>query len=904
MKDMHVCPEGTDSGICSGKDLGIAAKFSVTGLFSGSVQLKVSPKIAINNITVDSSEGLISSLNLFTDGVVSFDLPPRELAPLVVSGNIKLSNAFDVIPLPDLLFSWSSATGKIAIAFPTTIAIDTDIPIPPWLNISQIKIPVGKTQDGTVTMGMKMTLGEHYVQYVFNIDGTWQANPKKRKVKIVGKASLLTLPLYQVTGDIDFDKKEMVSKSETIGVLKAIVPQEDILRILGEQCLVTQRDKVSFLFFNSVGELVIQIPPKRCGTILSSAASNCGLSGDGGICISADVAAGKLGKGAGHIRTGFDLTNPNFSAGVKTDIEVIRVGVKLDLEADEQELGIKAKVHIAGTGLKFGFIISKPSEQSDVSAREILEHIIDLLKNPHIDLSKPISISASSGSDHGQVTVEADDGKDPKMSKFEKGSGSNQVNENGALPNQGTDQYQQAPAPPNQNVAQKQQVPAQKDQGPDQTQQALTNPNQGAAQNQQVPAQANNAQAVATKGVPQNEVKSLFAGPIMLSFDAAKRYIVETDSISGKVEIQSEKPVDAQALEILRGSCPVDYFSQDYFGNGRTRASQADGWVLWAGPSCSVPQGCSPGQFCALGLYNGGSNAGPIDLNNKMSWTSATDLQGNPSKANELERGILRAYARTKLFPSEDQKSRIFLDAMWQCIVPMKEGAGCRSAVEKKPDGAHPAFIASDGGIYALEDKSLLRWAADVSNAEIQAKLYSEQIEGSLVGYGNGDLGWLVSELGEGNGTTLAVFNKSGSPMIPVAVSQHPALSTRRLWTDFSETNGDLASSANIVSANNSGENTDWLLVALVNAEGGRRVLLASTSRLWLITPAQDRKVCVREQSRATVFSRKEFELVKDLANDDVGRLADALELSSKGWRDRGFRVNPVLGFFGNQCSN
>ena len=42
----------------------------------------------------------------------------------------------------------------------------TDIPIPPWLDLSEITVPVAKNSDGIITIGAKITLGEHYVEYI------------------------------------------------------------------------------------------------------------------------------------------------------------------------------------------------------------------------------------------------------------------------------------------------------------------------------------------------------------------------------------------------------------------------------------------------------------------------------------------------------------------------------------------------------------------------------------------------------------------------------------------------------------------------------------------------------------------------------------------------------------------
>jgi hypothetical protein len=130
----------------------------------------------------------------------------------------------------------------VTLSFPTVIPIDTDIFIPPWLDLSQVRIPISANPDGSVTVGLRMTLGEHYVQYVFNIDGSFSANPKDSTVSLLGGASLLTIPLYEVNGKLDFPHTNAVSTTQTKGLLKAIIQQEGQLHISGQDCLVSQRD--------------------------------------------------------------------------------------------------------------------------------------------------------------------------------------------------------------------------------------------------------------------------------------------------------------------------------------------------------------------------------------------------------------------------------------------------------------------------------------------------------------------------------------------------------------------------------------------------------------------------------------------------------------------------------------
>jgi hypothetical protein len=896
LHDFTLCPPGIDAGACGTGGFGADVSFDVTGLFSGTLSLAISPKLKIESMSVDPSSGIASVLGIFEDGPVSINVP-TEFSPLKISGTIKLSNLFDVIPLPDVPFEWSSATGKVSLGMPTVIAIDTDIIIPPWLDISQIRIPIGKTEDGTVTTGMRLTVGEHYVQYILNIDGTMQANPRKRQVKVAGKLSILSLPLYQVDGTVDFDKKEIVASAKTVGLLKAVIPQESIIKVLGEQCLASEDDNVHFIFFRAKGSLVIQVPPSFCGAPLAKAAAACGLTSAGGLCLHENIDAGSLGDAQGTISAGFDL---NFSVEMDSHINVLEQDVGLGLSANTQELNVKVRAEILGAKIRFGLTFPQPDQRSNDSAHEIIEQVIEALLHPNLQF--PLSVSSvSSGSDHGSVTVEADnDGGEPTMSKMTPDKRNGQPVQNGDGP----------PPPVNTGSSSASAVTDVSSSG--QAEISSSEMSSSASASEMSSASSSSEQSSASSSsemssssvVPPivdtssssspTEINPIFAGTVGITFDPDKR-LRAIDSVTGVQEV-SDEPVDPGAVAVLRGACVANWFTNKGGSSFRVGAADADGVVISTAPECGPAPNCGAGQFCALGLRNNSAGAGTIPFEGKFHWPNADKIGNEPARLSELELGLLTGMAGAQLFPPQDPtKSLVDPAASWICAVLETDATNCRLALEHTPDNRSPAFVSKEGSIVAIEDGSLA--ALGAQGGALGDKIFGRQVNEAITVYGSGTAAWLVGLIDPG--TTQLEIIRTDATELPIA-GMVASRGSPTIWIKLHGRDPVLDAAA------------DWLaqlgeanlkLTDLGDVDGARRIMVDDGSTVWLLSP-KGTGACVRAQSLPLPDKNQpDLALITDAGPGTVEKLVRALTLSSDDWRQMGFTKNPAIAFFGSDCT-
>jgi hypothetical protein len=775
ISDVQLCPEGVDRGVCNGNSFGASAKFSAVDLFSGTVELSVFPKLKLTNIAINTYDGLMAAANLLEDAPIIFQLPPPQLSPLVITGTIKLSQVklfgLDEIPLPDVNFSWSSESGKLTLLGASVITFRTDIFIPPWLNLADVTFPIGKAPDGTVTVGAKMTIGERYVSYIFSIAGQLQGNPKNHQLKLSGDAALLSTPLYTVDGTLDFDKKDMFADAKTAGFLKAIIPQQSMMHASGVECLVREQDTVHFIFLDMKDDLLIQVPPGACDHPLSPAASQCGLTSAGGVCISAHVDT-KLGGAQAHLSAGLSNTLEQDLAASMTSELHVGVDVELGVGLTLQELAIKARATVLSQGIKFGLVIARPDGSSDASGRDIIAKIIEaLLHLKKLDFSKPISLSVESDGDKGDVTIEKDDGKDPKMSQLQPKHRDNppcatsaagcQTPPPAPCPTPGAAGCPPTPPPPcptpgaagcpptppppcptpgaagcpptppppcpTPGAAGCPPTPPPPCPTPGAAGCPPTPPppcpTPGAAGCPPTPPPPCPAQG--TGGCPT----PLRPGPISVVPEPDNR-ITEKNTSTGSSHTSSQ-PADASAIEILNGACTLEWFRGDSGGTADAGASYADAVVISSLPSCQVKI-CPAGQICVLGLRNHGANAGALPLAGKMDWPAATAMLTNPGKASDLELGLIRAIAGAKLFPPESGKVGVDPNASWRCALLDKSAVGCRVAVEETTDGKHPLIANEAGEIFPLDDNSLLAWAAGAN--DVKNKVYSAMADSTLAG--------------------------------------------------------------------------------------------------------------------------------------------------------------------------
>ncbi|CAO3433897.1 hypothetical protein [Azospirillum endophyticum] len=845
LSDIDFCPGG-----CDGNRISARARVKVAEYFEGSVTLGVSPKISLENLALAAGPALTAFTSLPT-GLVTIN-PPTQFNPLVVDGVIKISQLFGAIPVPDIPFRYLARTGKLEIAFPTVIAIDTDVPIPPWLNLSQVRIPVGKSASGIIEIGVRMTLGQHYVQYIFNVDGTLRANPKERKVDLSGEAALLTVKLFSANGTVDFSEKRMRFDAQTRGELAKILTLNSEMTVDGQACMASQQQKVKFLFLGIDGSLIIQVPPDLCGSSLPRAAAGCGIGGSGGVCVSGQASAGALGNNAEATLSGnFDL---KFNLILKTSVAGV---ADLKIEGNENRLGVSGRIL---NKIKFSFPVPHPNANSDKVIKEIIDQLLNFdLK----DLKLPRKIELSVGGGNVKVDVADDNStvEDDGGSESAPPARNGQPRADGTPASQGTAGTLNA------------QPPLGKDKG-----QTLGD----GAKRQPVPEVSN----IGKKG------------PIRITFDEQRR-LVATNTETGVVT-RSADPVDLANVELSKTACFgwVTWVTANPLTNAAPEASLADGWIFGMQSGCAPPTPitCPAGTMCAVGLRNGGAGSGPLDLG-ALKWPSAARILSRPDLANDLEYGLMRAKARARLFP---QKSLVRVDGEWRCAVPDRDS--CKAAVEWI-DSVPVAFVSAIGSTFALADGSLLKWAAIQSDKTL-AQFFGETDTSDLRVLGQAAEGWLIrrTQMQDKRVVTLLSFVRSDGSTVPVEADNalHPP--GQNPW-EVGKTNRLLDQAAQMIGRSKT--DGTWHIDDPGKTMGGSRLLLVSDTDIILLSAPEsagtdDPNICRRETTVAKASPHSTMSAAH--GSTLTAKLHDLITMEPDAWRERGLRVNPVLSLFGNSC--
>ncbi|MET4841507.1 hypothetical protein [Bradyrhizobium japonicum] len=862
--EFKMCPDGPASGYCSNNGLGASAKFEVQNIFSGVVAVRLYPSLAFELKTIQPLGGFASLTGLFQSGAVTVDLPPASLTPLVVSGTIDLANLWDVIPIPPIPYKWSAQTGKVTLSFPTVIPIDTDIFIPPGLNLSQVRIPISAAPDGSLTVGLRITVGEHYVQYIFNIDGTVRGNPKDTTVSVLGSVSLISIPLYEVDGKVDFPKTHIHVKSQTKGLLKAILPQEGLLDISGKECLAWQRDDIQFLFFKLKSDLLFQVPAAACNRPLSKRASDCGIPSGGGACIKATASAGALGDMDAQLLADLNL---RFKVAANANIGILNQNVKLGLEGSERLIVVNARV----LGMKFGFSIQNPGAGSDRVIKDLLEALVKKLLQPKIEIPKSFSLSTA----NGDTTVEVE------------------ASEDGGPPSGDGDKANTASASAQQPATSAQkdsgQVQAGKENGgaPPGKENAGAPPANANEKDQRPPIQAVNG---------DSEVDPFEIGPIVVRFE--KGVIVETNRDTG-VTRRSTSPAHDEAIAALRSKCKVYGWYTKEFGSGRVNPADADGAILATSIGCNVPPKCSADQLCALPLRVADQKhleAAPVAP--KLKWRNIKELVSGKVKASGIDTQIILETARAATIQAE---SNLPLGGEWQCFDLQEDK--CSLAIETNAPNDGRAFGSERAGLLPLQPGSFLHWTAEQSDDAFTRPLFKAADDDTLTVYGRTDLGWLVDSGNTAQIKGRGILLKQNRKFIPVGLSGEAISPLSGFSTNFGR-DALLANAIDTIAKDSRDLDLRWSMHR-IKSEEGRRLFLSSTSNLYLFAepPAASKPVLktialndLGDGPNGCFDTSIKDPLVK------IARIQALLELKTDDWRSRGIKTNPVALIFEQAC--
>jgi hypothetical protein len=883
LSDVQLCPDGATGGFCKNGDIVTSADVKIADLFEGTVTLKIYPSIRIENLMVKETGAFGGITGIFRTGPVEFDAL-TQFSPVVITGKIKMDALFDVIAIPDIPFRYSTANGKLELTSPNEIVIPTDVPIPPWLNLSQVRIPIKKREDGQVQVTTRITVGQSAVQYLFNIDGTLTANPEAQKVSIAGKASLVSVPLYTVDGSIDFKAKEGVAKSTTAGFLDDIIHQSSEIRISGADCLVSQDQDLSFLFFKASGSLLIQVPPSLCNSPLPQKTSSCGLTSAGGVCLKAAASAGALGNAEASFTGGFDL---KLSVAMETELRLI-LPVKLKIAASERQLRISARVpNIA----KFGFVIKNPNRGTDAIARDIINGIVDALKQPNLKL--PLNFEISGGA-KGSVDVSGDDGSDANAEANELSSdGGAAVKVEQKVADNSNSGGSSQPEEPTEG-GQIGQVKPVEDKNPTQGTDPKSQP--AGTLPQVTPAADQQAGSAKTEGQPgtSSSIGILGkTGPIRISFDGG-RHIVATNTETGNVSTSSQA-VSPEVVALYGSECFgwVGWATGPGNPNYPSRAVDAGAMIFGTRPKCGNPVPyCETGRLCAINLADGHVKSAMLDLT-KFDWSGARTLVESPAKATDLEDAIIRGTARQQLYSEDDRGPTV---SEWRCAV--LENEVCQIAVGWDDQGKPVSFVDRSGVTFEISQGSLIEWAAS-STPDLAASLLTKSVESSLFVMAETDDAWLVSEheSGKADATDALTMRTRENKLVSVTALRLDEYSRERPW-QTGNTSGLMNDAVEVMES--SLEETDWAIDFLGDVSGGERLLLMSDVNAYLITRTLDES-CRRRASRQAISGQAELSLAK--GNTLMSKLGDVLSLESSDWRQRGFRRNPVFGLFGNACN-
>lgn len=870
LANVQICPDGATGPLCGGDDIVATASVKIAELFEGAVTLKVHPTLEIKKLTVNPTGAFGGLAGIFQAGPVKVN-PPTEFNPVVLTGEIEISKLFGAIPIPNVPFRYSTANGKLELTAPNEIVIPTDVPIPPWLSLAQVRIPLKKRADGQVEVTARVTLGQSYVQYIFNIDGTLTANPDAQKVSIAGKASLLTVPLYTVEGYVDFKTKEGVAKSSTPESIRDIIDLSNEIRITGTECLVSQDQHISFLFFEASGAFLIQVPPSLCGSPMPQRASSCGLKSAGGVCLKADASAGALGRATATFTAGFDLA---FTVAMETKLDLI-LPVELKVAASKQQLRITARVPKIA---KFGFVIKDPGRGADAIAKDIIDEIVEALTKP--DLKLPLNFELSGGA-KGSVDVSEDsDGSDAD-------AGANQVTPNGdgSAPVKATKSGSKEPVQggkPNVDP-----TPGSRP-APEVVSPPVVAP---VASAEKPPEKLQDPKGDKVAKPPVGVLGR--TGPVEISFDA-ERHVVATNTETGIVQ-KSSHVVAPHIVDLFQKKCFgwVEWVAGSGTSNISTGAVHAGAVVFGVREKCNDPVPyCEQGKLCAIDLVSGTVNAAVLGLGG-ISWSSAKNLSVSPAKATDLELSVLRGMARQQLYPNGTREPA---SSEWRCAVIKSEV--CTLAVGWDKNGKPVLFVDNAGVMLGIEQNSLIEWAASAS-PDVASSMLTEAVDGTLSVVAEQDGAWLIVARKNGQaGEDKAKIVTRDKPEVPVGVVRIDSNSAEKPWKT-GETRALMNYALKVMKT--SADETGWMLDFLGNVGGGERLLLLSDTQTYLLTRTSEMSACRRKASREEITGRPELGLAK--GDTLLAKLSDVMSLESTEWRQRGFRRNPVFALFGNDCN-
>lgn len=855
LSGFRMCPEGDGKAPCDGDRIGASATYTIPNMLAGEVTFRIHPTLDIQNFSQPKSlPGLAGLTGLFRANRVTINPIPK-LSPLEISGSIDVGNVFGIIPVGEIEFRWSAISG-ISIGGPRTISIPTDVPIPPGINLSSIKVPLGKDQDGNLAVGVVMTVGLSLAKTVFNIDGTLRANPDAQRLELEGLASVLMLPLYQVKGTLDIPAKEAVSEARTLDPLAEIIQQGDRLRISGQDCVVAQANGLKFLFIDIKGELILQVPPTACGAPVSTAASACGLTSKGGLCLSALANFGPFGHHATNVLASFDMT---FTGRTSFQHQILGQGVAMDLEVGEALARVRAHV----LGLKLEFVAKDPF---DIEAT--LKKLIDRLLKPDIDIEQllkgKIQISLDNGKTFDvEITPDAQPGE-PSSAPAPNGGAPSPVTANGVPGAEGGAK----------GVS------------------ALPTPKETATMN--------------AERRPPSAVTTLLREPnALVTFDE-QNYLVVTD-LDGGNKRRSQQSVEAGSRAIVESGCIA---TLGWISAGRGTFDIPDVDIVDAGAvvfgtaqaGCApLPKACNAQELCALRLRNVGDSTGALSLLEIIDWIDQPRTATGAKQATRLQRRMVLDLAHARLFPGEP---RVLAEAQpWPCL--HKIGDDCALALERYQNDVQ--MIAFDEGMTAkISPQSLLAWTLKLDDQlAVRRELLQETASHKLFVLAQAPNAWLTTPIKTDGLTADAtlISRSKGTGLRVALVNSHGSMRRIRPWLDVSLDDTAVTAAVELMAKESEARSGPWFFDDLGVVSDGRRILMQNGQTVYLVA-SDGRKICSRKALLDEVGRRLKNTAVAPWSNSEpnVTTLRSFLTLATEEWRQQGLTENPVMVAFGNDC--
>jgi hypothetical protein len=219
---------------------------------------------------------------------------------------------------------------------------------------------------------------------------------------------------------------------------------------------------------------------------------------------------------------------------------------------------------------------------------------------------------------------------------------------------------------------------------------------------------------------------------------------------------------------------------------------------------------------------------------------SLADVASAKRKTDPLEARLIERFAQSKLYPDTSQ---LPITGTWSCLAISNDG--CHLAVETDAPKDARAFIADTGDVIALDPVSLLYWAAARPDDATRTGLFTLAASGESYVHGQSQSAWLVS-LGDKMPLKGDGIIKSDGTYIPVTIAGDlPGY----------QASGSLAATApsillkSIETIANHTPANEWQLDDLGTVEGGRRMLLVSSTDVILITSGTGDKPSVRSAS-------------------------------------------------------